>query len=362
MASKPATLSQKVQEMQRQQDPKIQTIRSYLKKIKDQVAVALPQHLSPDRMLRISMTTIQRNPKLLECDIKSLLGSIIEAAQLGLEPDGVMGRAYLVPYKDRRHNRTVAQLIVGYKGLIELARRSGQITSICAHVVYENDILEFEYGLNEKLKHIPSLKDRGKPIGAYAIARLKDGGHAFEFMPIDEIEGIRKRSKAAQDGPWVTDWSEMARKTVIRRLAKFLPLSAEFNRAVAIDELQERGATIKWDDGTGEPMLDLEQPEAEAFPESGNEKKEPQPLPETQTHVNRDNPDEKTENGKGSSGPQEDPSVVFERLRYHFEEAQQPYVEWWQANKETIKLLPKNLKETLRNRVKKIEKQRMQEQ
>ena len=219
----------------------VATIRDLLERSKSQIQMALPKHLSPDRLLRVAMTSIQRTPKLLECDPKSLVGAVIQSAQLGLEPDGILGHAYLVPYRDKKNNRTLAQLIVGYKGLIDMARRSGQIVSICAHVVYEEDVFDFAYGLEETLHHVPARSNRGLPIGAYAVAQLKDGGHAIEVMWVDDIEAIRSRSKTGNTGPWKTDWSEMARKTVIRRLTKYLPLSVEVARAVAVDEQYERG-------------------------------------------------------------------------------------------------------------------------
>jgi recombination protein RecT len=219
----------------------IKTIREMLVRSKPQIQMALPKNMTADRMLRIAMTTIQKTPKLIECDPKSLIGAIIEASQLGLEPDGILGQAYLIPFKNNRKNTFEAQLMIGYKGLIVLARNSGQVSSISSHVVYEEDHFEFAFGLNEKCQHVPAKGDRGKAEYVYAVAILKDGGHAFEVMSVKEIEKIRQGSKAANDGPWSTHWDEMARKTVIRRLAKFLPLSPEFQKAAALDELPDAG-------------------------------------------------------------------------------------------------------------------------
>jgi recombination protein RecT len=214
----------------------VKTIRDLLEKQKRQIALALPSHLSPDRLLRVVMTSIQRTPKLLECDQRSLLSAVFQAAQLGLEPDGALGLAYLLPYGKE------CQLIVGYKGLVALARRSGEISTIYARVVHERDEFSFEYGLSEQLRHVPSLEDDpGAMTHVYAVAKLKDGGVQYEVMSRREVEGIKVRSKSSKYGPWVTDYEEMAKKTVIRRLSKMLPASVELSRAVANDERAEAG-------------------------------------------------------------------------------------------------------------------------
>lgn len=215
---------------------KISSIRTLLDKSKQQIRMALPSHLSPDRMLRITMTSIQKNPDLLDCTQESLLGAIIQSAQLGLEPDGVLGHAYLVPYGK------VCTFIPGYKGLLQLARRSGEISTILAEVVHSKDVFEFELGINPKLRHIPTdQEDEGDFIAAYAVAKLKDGGVQFVVMRKNAIEKIRKRSASGNKGPWSSDFEEMAKKTVLRRLCKLLPCSVEMERAVALDERAEIG-------------------------------------------------------------------------------------------------------------------------
>lgn len=152
-----------------------------MKKMAPRFAEVLPKHMSMDRMSRIALTTIRTNPKLLECKVSSLMGAVMQAVQLGLEP-GLLGHCYILPYKSE------ATFIIGYKGMIDLARRSGHIQSIYAHAVYENDEFEYELGLHPQLKHKPSFGDRGEFIGAYAVAHFKDGGHQMEFMPKSEIE------------------------------------------------------------------------------------------------------------------------------------------------------------------------------
>lgn len=215
---------------------KIISIRALLEKSKPQIKMALPTHLNPDRMLRIAMTSIQKTPELLNCTPESLLGAIIQSAQLGLEPDGALGHAYLIPYKN------VCTLIPGYKGLLSLARRSGEISTIIAEAVHAKDVFEYELGLDAKLKHIPTAEeDEGVFIAAYAVCKLKDGGVQFTVLRKGAIERIRKRSKAANNGPWVTDYEEMAKKTALRRLCKYLPCSVELQKAIGLDELAEVG-------------------------------------------------------------------------------------------------------------------------
>lgn len=213
-----------------------QTIAAYLKKMEHQIAEALPKHMSIERLSRIALTTIRTNPKLLECSIPSLMAAVMQSAQLGLEP-GLIGHCYIIPYGKE------ATFIIGYKGMIDLARRSGNIKSIAAHEVYENDFIELTYGLEERLKHIPwyfrkdeKPTESGKIIGAYMVAKFNDGGHFIHYMPINEIEAHRKRSKAANNGPWVTDYTEMCKKTVVRGGWKWLPISVEIASAVTRDE------------------------------------------------------------------------------------------------------------------------------
>jgi recombination protein RecT len=207
-----------------------------LEKSKAQMAMALPKHLTADRLLRVAMTSIQKTPKLMECTPQSLLACVMTCAQLGLEPDQFLGQAYLVPFKDMKKGVTICTLIPGYRGYIALARRSGELQTLSAQVVYSNDEFSLQYGVEDKLIHRPALNGRGEMIGAYCVFKYKDGGYSFDWMNKDDIEKIRKRSKAANDGPWQTDFDEMAKKTVIKRHAKLAPLSVEFQRAVALEE------------------------------------------------------------------------------------------------------------------------------
>ncbi|MGQ0710886.1 MAG: recombinase RecT [Rhodoferax sp.] len=231
---------------------------AYLLKTKQgEIAKMLPKHLNADRLLKVAQIAATTTPALAKCDVASLVGAIGQCAQMGLEPNTVLGHAYLVPFNTKRkdgngNERWVnsVQVIIGYKGLIDLARRSGQIVSIAAHEVCENDKFELVYGLDEKLIHTPSLGERGQIIGFYAVAKLRDGGHCFEFMSVRQINEIRDASQGYQQAvkykkqdshPWGAHFTEMGRKTVIRRLAKYLPLSIEFQTAAALDSMAEGG-------------------------------------------------------------------------------------------------------------------------
>ena len=207
-----------------------------------QFATALPKHINSDRFVRIAITTIRQNPKLAQCNQESLLGALMVSAQLGLEP-GVLGQCYLIPYGRE------CQFQIGYKGMIELLRRSGQLKDIYAYSVYENDEFEMTYGLNRDLKHKPNLQDRGNFIGCYCVAVLKDDARAFEYMTKEEIEAHGKKfSKTYGNGPWKTDFEAMAHKTVVKKMLKWLPLSVEFLEMANKDEKTFKVA----DEKTGE--------------------------------------------------------------------------------------------------------------
>ncbi len=229
---------------EKKQDPAV----AMVEKLKPQLALALPKHMTADRMARIVLTDMRRVPKLMECTAPSLAGAIMAAAQLGLEPGNGLGHAYLLPFDKRAKVggqwQTVAtecQLIIGYRGMIDLARRSGQIVSLSARTVHEKDHFTYRYGLDETVEHIPADGERGRLTYVYAVAKLKDGGVQFEVMSRAEIEKVREKSKAGSSGPWVDHFEEMAKKTAIRRLFKYLPVSVEMARAVSMDEQAEAG-------------------------------------------------------------------------------------------------------------------------
>ena len=195
---------------------------------------ALPKHLTAERFISVALTTISRTPELANCSTLSLYGGIIQASQLGLELDGVLGHAYLVPF------RQVATLMIGFKGLRSLAIQSGQVKSIRSNTVFSNDIFEFSEGVPDYfLKHRPQIADRGTLIAAYSIAMFPDGGYQFVVMGKEEIEKVRKSSKMSEGPTWKNWYGEMAKKTADRRLCKQLQQSPEMNKlhsAVNIEE------------------------------------------------------------------------------------------------------------------------------
>jgi recombination protein RecT len=223
-----------------------QQLRGLLEKSRDQIAMALPRHLTPDRMIRVAMTAFLRTPELYDCDLTSVVGCVVQSSQLGLELDGILGHAYMVPFDNKRARRKEAQLIVGYKGYLALARRSGEVSSFFAHVVHENDLFEYTYGTDAKLVHKPVLANRGPAIAVYAVIKLRDGSSDFEVLGWEEIEATRRRWGMTRDGkpknsPWNTHTEEMAKKTAIRRLAKRCPVSVEIQRAASLDEHADAG-------------------------------------------------------------------------------------------------------------------------
>ncbi len=210
---------------------------------KKQLALAVPKHLNADRMARIAATEVRKNKALLNTEPTSFLGSVMQAAQLGLEPGSALGQAYLVPYGNQ------CQLIIGYKGMIDLARRSGQVLSLNAYAVREGDDFNFQLGLKPDIHHVPSLEaDRiNKPITyVYAVATLKGGGYQFEVMSRAEVEAVK--AKAKSKNIWANYFEEMAKKTVIRRLFKYLPVSIEALEITNADAKREAGEKVEPDD------------------------------------------------------------------------------------------------------------------
>ncbi len=226
---------------------KQQTIMQLFESRKASIAAVMPKHLTPERLLKIALSCTARTPTLLACTPSSLLLAVMQSAELGLEAGGLLGEAYLVPYKDE------AKLIIGYRGLIKLARQSGQLSSLEAYVVRKQDTFAIEFGLEPRLVHMPYLQGVPKDediVAVYAIARFKDGARQVDVMTRAEVDSIRDRSKAGKDGPWVTDFAEMAKKTVVKRLAKYLPLSPELVRAI------EHEAAV--DQNVASPVIDVD--------------------------------------------------------------------------------------------------------
>lgn len=215
-----------------------QSIRGYIQVMQPAIRKALPSVLTPERFTRITLSALSTNPQLESCTPESFLGAMMTAAQLGMEPNTPLGQAYLIPF--RNHGTLECQFQLGYKGLIDLAYRSGEVTVIQAHTVYENDEFEYELGIDPKLRHVPAKKDRGAPVYFYAMFKTKTGGYGFEVMSKEDVDDhARRYSQSFRKGsssPWQTNYEEMAKKTVLKRALKYAPLKSEFVRGLSQDE------------------------------------------------------------------------------------------------------------------------------
>jgi recombination protein RecT len=219
-------------------------------KMVQEIARALPKHITPDRIVRIVMTALRTTRDLAKCTPESFMGCVLTSAQLGLEVNTPMQHAWLIPRKNgalsRAQNKEVIEckLIVGYQGMIELSMRSGRIAGINAQVVREGDFFEYELGLTPKLvhRHGPSADREEKPIThAYAVARIKDAEPVFEVLSAAQLQARAGRSSAGGSGPWTTDIEAMCRKTAARALWKWIPKSAEMATADYVETAAETG-------------------------------------------------------------------------------------------------------------------------
>lgn len=232
---------------QKKSEPK--SIKQWITAMEPQIKKALPKVMTPERFSRITMTAVSTNPKLGNCTPASFVGAMLQAAQLGLEPNTPLGQAYLIPYKNK--GKDEVQFQIGYKGLIDLAHRSGEFKNIEARVVYENDEFEYSYGLDSKLVHKPALKDRGKPIAYYGVYRLVNGGFGFDVMSKEDIDNHGKKysqSFNSKYSPWANNYDSMAKKTVLKQLLKYAPIKTEFVRGLTTDETIKNLDTNSKDD------------------------------------------------------------------------------------------------------------------
>jgi recombination protein RecT len=235
------------------------------------IAQALPKHITPDRMMQIIINALDKNPAIKECQVSSIVGCIMQASILGFKPIDSLGQVYFVPYKQKDGTKQL-QIQIGYKGFIDLARRSNQIKMLYAEVVREGDQFEYEVGLFPKLIHKPTGKSEGKITHVYAVAHYKEDGYNFIVLTFDEVEKLRKRNPqqgATPSGAWYSDYAKMAKAKAIKQLATYMPLNDEMQEAVRVDEsvidLKDGGVldeslqyeeppiiTIEFDEKTGE--------------------------------------------------------------------------------------------------------------
>lgn len=203
--------------------------------IKTQIAKALPKICTPDKFMRVAMTAVTKNPKIAESTQETLMSCLLDCAQLGIEPDG--RRAHLIPFNNRKKGIVECQLIIDYKGLVELVRRSGEVATLHADKVCEHD--NFVYNAGKVEKHVIDFKKpRGKVYAFYAYAEMKDGSQQSEVMTVEEVEKIRQASNGKNSSPWSQHFDEMGKKTVFRRLSKWLPMATEV--MAKIDEIEAK--------------------------------------------------------------------------------------------------------------------------
>jgi recombinase, phage RecT family len=213
------------------------SIADTIKAMQPEIKKALPSVISPERFTRMALSALNTNKQLLECTKMSFITALMNAAQLGLEPNTPLGQAYLIPYKSK--DKVECKFILGYKGMLDLVYRNENVQSIQAQIVYENDVFEYTLGLDARLYHKPALAERGEMIAVYAVYKLQNGGYGFEVMSKDDV--IQHAERFSQGinskySPWTTDFESMAKKTAIKKLLKYAPLKTESLRAISSDE------------------------------------------------------------------------------------------------------------------------------
>ena len=213
------------------------TIVDIVKALEPEIRRALPAVLTPERFTRMALSAINNTPELANCTPMSFIAALMNAAQLGMEPNTPLGQAYLIPYKNK--GVLECQFQLGYKGLIDLAYRTGKIQMIQAHVVREFDYFEYQYGLDSRLVHRPGTGDRGEITFIYGLFKLNNGGYGFEVSNKEDMNAFAakySKSYGSKFSPWVDNYEDMAKKTVIKRALKYAPVSSDFQKALSVDE------------------------------------------------------------------------------------------------------------------------------
>lgn len=224
---------------------KSMSIADMIKAMEPEIKKALPSVMTPERFSRLALSTLNKTPQLAECRPQTFLSAMLEAAQLGLEPNTPLGEAYLIPFKN--HGKMECQFQIGYKGFKDLFYRNGNAQTLDAHCVYENDEFEYEFGLEPKLKHKPALKERGAMTAVYALWKTQNGGFGFEVMSWEDVNAHAKKFSQAYSSsfsPWKTNFEEMAKKTVIKKVLKYAPISSDIMRLVSNDETVKSGIDV----------------------------------------------------------------------------------------------------------------------
>lgn len=276
-----------------------ETVYDLMERVKPQLARALPEGMSPERFSRIILTEVRKNPELKTCTADSLLGAVLTAAQLGLEP-GPTQHCYLIPRWNGKIKAKEVQLMIGYRGIVDLALRGGRTLDVDAHVVRDGDEFSFEYGTDPHLRHVPKLIERGAPIAAYAVARLPHGGAPFVVLSPDEVDARRAHSEAGQFSPWNSDPDSMWRKSCVRALAPYLPQTPEFAQAQRVDGTVRTDLETSLEDYEP-PTIDTEGTEIDPEPASAGSEPGAEP-------VRAGDPPGVQESGSGDESTDPDPA------------------------------------------------------
>ena len=235
------------------------TIADLIKAMEPEIKRALPDVITPERFTRMALSALNTTPKLKECTQMSFLAALMNAAQLGLEPNTSLGQAYLIPYNNK--GTLECQFQIGYKGLLDLAYRNPNMQIVTAQEVYENDEFIYELGLNPKLIHKPALDNRGNVKLFYGLFKLNNGGFGFEVMSKEAMDQFAKEYSKSFDSaysPWTTNYNSMAKKTVIKQALKYAPLQADIRNVMAIDETIKRELSADMTEIQGESVWDAE--------------------------------------------------------------------------------------------------------
>ena len=240
-------------------------IADLIKAMAPEIKKALPDVITPERFTRMALSALNTTSKLKDCTQLSFLAALMNAAQLGLEPNTPLGQAYLIPYNNK--GVLECQFQIGYKGLIDLGYRNPQMQIISAQAVYENDEFEYELGLNPRLEHRPALRDRGELRLFYGLFKLVNGGFGFEVMSKEAVDAYAREYSKSFDSsfsPWKTNYEAMAKKTVIKQALKYAPVKADFRRALSTDGTIKNEIAEDMSEIPGEDIFDAEYSEQRA--------------------------------------------------------------------------------------------------
>lgn len=229
-------LAEQAKKSEKREVSKVMTIPDMIKAMEPEIKKALPSVITPERFTRIALSATSNNPELTQCTPISFISALLNAAQLGLEPNTPLGQAYLIPYKNK--GKLECQFQIGYKGLIDLAYRNGDMQTIQAHTVYSNDEFDFSYGLNGTLVHKPAKENRGEPVYFYGFFKTTNGGYSYNVMSKENMDEYAKNySKAfgSSFSPWKTNYKSMSKKTVLKQALKYAPIKTDLARCLTTD-------------------------------------------------------------------------------------------------------------------------------